>query len=279
MQERPHSPELALARLLEHEEQAVRDRIDQLHRTQQTLAALSADLMNLRSGPESSATFAVLEGDQVVSALESAAALARREILSMHPGAPLPPEMLADSMVRNLQALDRGVQMRSIHLSAMLKVPYARAHLKALREIGVKVRVASVLPYRLIVVDRTLGYASTRPREDGRLAALEFRGADAVALLVQTFEYCWVHGAAASPGEEFDEQEQADSPLEVRERALLQMLAQGMKDEAIARSLGVSSRTLRRLIADLMQKLDVASRFQAGARAEALGWLGHDTDR
>ncbi|MCJ0873473.1 hypothetical protein MTF69_29815 [Streptomyces sp. AP-93] len=46
-----------------------------------------------------------------------------------------------------------------------------------------------------------------------------------------------------------------------------------MKDDAIARSLGISSRTLRRIMMDLMYKLKADSRFQAGAHAVARGWL------
>ncbi|HEY3954524.1 MAG TPA: LuxR C-terminal-related transcriptional regulator [Streptosporangiaceae bacterium] len=57
------------------------------------------------------------------------------------------------------------------------------------------------------------------------------------------------------------------------QRAILQLLADGGKDEAIARSLGISVRTCRRHIAEIMVKLGAASRFQAGARAARLGLL------
>ncbi len=51
------------------------------------------------------------------------------------------------------------------------------------------------------------------------------------------------------------------------------MLAQGLTDEAVAKRLGVSPRPARRIAADLMEKLGARSRFQAGARAVAKGWL------
>ena len=48
----------------------------------------------------------------------------------------------------------------------------------------------------------------------------------------------------------------------------------GAKDEQIARSLGVSLRTVRRRMADLFEELGVESRFQAGVEAvRDAGWL------
>ncbi|QMU71315.1 LuxR C-terminal-related transcriptional regulator [Streptacidiphilus sp. P02-A3a] len=274
----PASPEVALARLLEREERALAQRLEGLKDTRRELEALSNNLIRLRTGADSVPKLTLLEGEQnVLSALESAAACAREEILSMHPGAPLPMDMLTGSMQRNRQVLARGVAMRSIHLDAMLRVPHGRAHLTALQEAGIEVRVAAVLPFRLIVVDRMLGYASTGA-PTGQFAALEFRGPDAVHFLVQTFDYCWIHGALTDPADDLTSKSpwspsQPGEALGERERALLRMLSQGLKDDAIARSLGVSSRTLRRLMTDVMTQLSAESRFQAGAQAMAFGWL------
>jgi len=41
----------------------------------------------------------------------------------------------------------------------------------------------------------------------------------------------------------------------------------------IARKLGVSVRTSRRITAELTQRLGARSRFQAGARAVERGWI------
>lgn len=46
-----------------------------------------------------------------------------------------------------------------------------------------------------------------------------------------------------------------------------------MKDEAIARHLGVSLRTLRRRVSDLQERLGAASRIQLGVRAAQRGWV------
>jgi DNA-binding NarL/FixJ family response regulator len=56
------------------------------------------------------------------------------------------------------------------------------------------------------------------------------------------------------------------------ETTLINLLASGMKDEAIARQLGVSGRTLRRRIAQVQEQLGATSRFQAGLQAGRRGW-------
>ncbi|MCZ0982437.1 hypothetical protein O1L60_35735 [Streptomyces diastatochromogenes] len=49
------------------------------------------------------------------------------------------------------------------------------------------------------------------------------------------------------------------------------LLAEGAKDEVIARRMGMSLRTCRRHIADLLEELGAESRFQGGVLAERAG--------
>ncbi len=58
-----------------------------------------------------------------------------------------------------------------------------------------------------------------------------------------------------------------------RRRLLLTELADGVKDEQIARNLDMSLRTVRRRVAALMTELGVDTRFQAGVEAVRRGWL------
>ena len=57
------------------------------------------------------------------------------------------------------------------------------------------------------------------------------------------------------------------------QRLLLGQLAGGAKDEQIARALGLSVRTVRRRVADLLDELGADSRFQAGVEAVRRGWM------
>ncbi|MFF4505962.1 helix-turn-helix transcriptional regulator [Streptomyces sp. NPDC001401] len=58
------------------------------------------------------------------------------------------------------------------------------------------------------------------------------------------------------------------------EVAILRQLECGRSDEFISRSLGVSTRTLRRYLAGMCTKLGVRTRFQLGVSATRLGLLG-----
>ncbi|WP_279346434.1 helix-turn-helix transcriptional regulator [Streptomyces sp. AP-93] len=273
------SPDAALARMVALQEEDARARLAELERAQATMSVLSDSLMRLHAGGAGTSVAHRLVGQREISvALEGSAAQARTEVLSMHPGSPLPYTMLKDSMKRNREVIDRGVTMRSIHLSTMLKVPHGRAHLEELREAGAEVRVASVLPFRLIVVDRAVAYVPAGTADPGTepdpdtVTALEVRDPDLLGLFSSVFEFCWIHGATTSAAAQ-PSVEGPNEDLDGRELSLVRMLSQGMKDDAIARSLGISSRTLRRIMMDLMYKLKADSRFQAGAHAVARGWL------
>ncbi len=70
-----------------------------------------------------------------------------------------------------------------------------------------------------------------------------------------------------------DEQLAGSIPDERVRGFLLQQLAAGAQDEQIARRLGVSLRTVRRRVADVMSELGAESRFQAGVEAAKRGWI------
>jgi len=73
----------------------------------------------------------------------------------------------------------------------------------------------------------------------------------------------------------------AASPLEVHDASMVELrpltpgiltaLNDGLTDETAARALGLSLRTYRRRVAELMAAMGATSRFQAGARARELG--------
>ncbi|WP_336204157.1 response regulator transcription factor [Nonomuraea sp. LPB2021202275-12-8] len=85
--------------------------------------------------------------------------------------------------------------------------------------------------------------------------------------LVSLFEVLWRSAlplpAAPSSG-------QADLP----DPELFTLLAAGLKDEAVARQLGVSLRTVHRRVSELMDRLGARTRFQAGLLAARRGWWG-----
>jgi DNA-binding NarL/FixJ family response regulator len=58
------------------------------------------------------------------------------------------------------------------------------------------------------------------------------------------------------------------------QQEVLELMAQGLNDGAIARRAALSITTVRRHITAIMTRLNVSSRFAAGAAAQRKGWIG-----
>jgi DNA-binding CsgD family transcriptional regulator len=61
--------------------------------------------------------------------------------------------------------------------------------------------------------------------------------------------------------------------LSRREAGVLQMIARGMSNKCIARSLGITPETVKTHVSSILSKLEARTRAQAVARAEAIGLL------
>ncbi|MBM7493300.1 DNA-binding CsgD family transcriptional regulator [Micromonospora luteifusca] len=165
------------------------------------------------------------------------------------------------------QVLERGVHMRSVYLQSVVNHPETVAYLAWLAGLGGRVRLAPALPLRMIIFDHRTAIVPSKP-EDTASGALLLRGAGLVSALCALFEYIWED---ATP---FGATPQGNSTgLTSQERAVLSLLAQGRTDEVVARKLGISVRTSRRITAELMTALGARSRFQAGVIAGERGWL------
>jgi DNA-binding CsgD family transcriptional regulator len=134
-------------------------------------------------------------------------------------------------------------------------------------EAGMLIRAAPITPIRMLVYDRELAIVDA-PR-DKEIGAIAIRDRLLAEPLVDFFEYCWI--TASDLDEVLGSTD--GSGLTEQQTAVLRLLASGTKDEAIARSLGVSVRTVTRIVAELTGQLGATSRFQAGVLAARLGWL------
>jgi DNA-binding NarL/FixJ family response regulator len=95
-------------------------------------------------------------------------------------------------------------------------------------------------------------------------ARLIVRAPGLVSLVSELFEQLWLR---AAPLDHPDDAEVDDR------RRILELLMSGTKDETIARQLGLSLRTVRRRVAELMDELGARTRFQAGVEAHRRGLL------
>ncbi|MFJ1792877.1 helix-turn-helix transcriptional regulator [Kitasatospora griseola] len=123
------------------------------------------------------------------------------------------------------------------------------------------------MPTPLVIVDRRVVIVPLDPA-DPRQGALEPDSPGMLSVACALFDQLW---STAPP---FGSSVTVDGQgLTSAERTLLELAAVGHSDEAAGRTLGVSGRTVKRQMADLMARLDADSRFQAGVRAAHRGWL------
>lgn len=173
------------------------------------------------------------------------------------------------------RALRRGVRYRAIYTLAALELPDGLDHVRRLVAAGEEARVLADLPTKLVVADRAVALVPLTGERD-RLAdgAAVVRAPTLVATLVLVFSLLWERAAPipASPGEaRCDRGDPAE--LDATDERVLVLLTAGLKDEAIARQLGASDRTVRRRVRRLMSVLGARTRFQAGLQAARRGWV------
>jgi len=163
-------------------------------------------------------------------------------------------------------AIDDGLVVRKLYTAAALTGDRQRRHLLDVASAGARVRICDAgLPHEMIIIDRRVVILAGADAMGDR----EFTVTTAPAL---------IDGVHAL----FDATWETSTPLGTRlrqdlprigpdGRAILQALGDGLTDEVAARRLGVSLRTYRRRVAELMRLLESDSRFQAGVRAGELG--------
>ena len=61
--------------------------------------------------------------------------------------------------------------------------------------------------------------------------------------------------------------------ITAQDTELLKLLVQGATDEQVARRLGVSMRTVRRMVSKLSEQVGASGRFELGVRAAQRGWV------
>jgi DNA-binding CsgD family transcriptional regulator len=193
----------------------------------------------------------------------------QREVLSVAPGRG-PGRIDPRTRTANLYSLGRGVVTRALYQHVALRDRATRAYLRELAENGARIRLAPAVPGRSLVVDREVALLPTPSSDPGLTQFAVVREPRVVAWIVSTFEQLW---AEASPLDELLDHQHPEPEVDETRLAILRLMADGEKDEAISRRLSISVRTCRRHIADYMAQVGATSRFQAGVIASRNGHL------
>lgn len=177
-----------------------------------------------------------------------------------HPG--------ARAAVRNRMraADDAAFVPRKLLSPVALADEEARAHLRLVRSQGALVRISrSPLPHETILIDRRVMILAGRETPIGREYTVTTSQilVDGVHSL---FRAIW------DTAVDLETYLHSEVPhLDADGRRILEALGSGLTDASAAKRLGVSLRTYRRRVAELMAGLEADSRFQAGLRAGELG--------
>ncbi|MFC7617416.1 LuxR C-terminal-related transcriptional regulator [Actinokineospora soli] len=160
-------------------------------------------------------------------------------------------------------ALRRGATVRHIWSAAVADHPQAAEYAAWLSARWAPPRVVDQVPVRATLVD-----GATAVLADTQRTGL-VRATATLNTLTHMADRLW---ASARPVPARPCRGRAGSP-DSRNQVVLRLLADGLTDDAIARRVGVSVRTIRNDVADAMTRLQARSRFQAGVRAVQLGLI------
>lgn len=187
-----------------------------------------------------------------------------------------PPVIAVDAAESTAEdtAVERGVDYRVVLERTMLSEGVnTHDQLLDAAKAGEDIRIADEVPLKLVVIDRELAYipimGEAETAAEGALVVHESALLDA---LVALFESVWRHSTPVMAGldgldlaawSEFDD-------VDVQ---LLSLLLAGFTDQAVAKHLETSLRTVQRRVRHLMNVAGVETRMQLGWHAARNGWI------
>ncbi|MDH6140914.1 MULTISPECIES: LuxR C-terminal-related transcriptional regulator [Kitasatospora] len=243
------APDVALEELLLRREL-------ELRRTRGRITELLRTYRKSRSGTEAGELVEVITGRDSIAELWRSLQLSVRGELRV---LDKPPYIRRADPELELAALARGVRMRVVYESRVLREPDRLAEIRLFTGAGEQARVLPELPLKLALVDDKWALLPVGTGTELQNVLL-VRPSSLLDALAGLFELYWTRAmrlpAADSP----------DLPQD-RHRQLLALLAAGLTDESIARQMGVSTRTVQRWVRELMDRFGARTRFQAGIQA------------
>jgi sugar-specific transcriptional regulator TrmB/DNA-binding CsgD family transcriptional regulator len=171
-----------------------------------------------------------------------------------------------DEVATELPILERGVALRVVYSAEALAAPRKYDTVRTLAEHGELARTLPALPLKLVIVDRKTARVSLTTDVYATESVAIIQSSGLLDALIALFEAYWERAHPIGCGT-------PPTGLSTEEARVLELLGAGFKDEAIARNLRTSMRTVGRRVERILARLDAATRFQAGAQAARRNWL------
>lgn len=251
-------------RIADFEAVAARRRADMMRAGDRLASFMASQVADHRHPPETEIEH-VTDHAATQLLLPELLRTAQREVHVLNADAPPYPDTVS--------LLDLGVPRRislyAIYQHEHVLDPAVLPYLERLVGEGAQIRTASRLGLWSVVIDRSIGITPAGDDSEGGIVVV--RGTGMVKALSILFDRCWT---LAQPfAGDHPEDGAGGGGLSHRDRTLLRLLSLGIKDEAVARHLNVSVRTVRRQVSVLFDRLGVSSRFQAGVQAARQHWI------
>jgi hypothetical protein len=240
---------LVLEEQLRREQLRIEERRRELDASRELLARLTSKSLGAHE-PLSEPISDALAPSVVGRLLAESTGLLRNYVLSIEEG----PAFDDATMRANQDRIRRGDPQRSVYPASALSTPHGQRWLASWAEVGEDQRVVSATDTEFAVFGDTAVVALAR-WDDLTRGYVVIRDPLVIRLYTAYFDLAWKH---AAPVPATGGREGSGDPK------LVELLELGMKDEAIARYLGVSLRTVRRRVANLMAVNGVDTRFQLG---------------
>lgn len=255
----PNDPEPALAALV-HRREA------ELNAVRATATEFAADFRvgRLRANPEQLVEVVTGRDDIYRRTMELYEGATSEIMAFERPPYAVPSDF--DEVASELPLLERGVVLRVIYSAEALAVPRKFDTVLALTEHGELSRTLPALPLKLIIMDRRAARVSLTTDAYATESVAIIWSSGLLDALIALFEAYWERAHPVGGGA-------AAARLTSEEARVLELLGAGFKDEAIARNLRTSTRTVGRRVERILAGLDAATRFQAGAQAVRRDWL------
>lgn len=251
------SPDEAVARRVSPLEREMRARRSLIERRRGQLMSFLPVFEASLSDHQSPGPFEVIESlPAALTAIEELAAGCEDEVFTAQPGGARAADILEEAAPRDEAILRRGIRMRVLYQHTARFSPGTNVYVERISRLGGQVRTLDDRFTRMLVFDRKTAVIAVPGNPN---AAAIVREPSMVAFIVDTCQRLWL---IAQP---FTAESSSHAEIESNLReAIVRMLTEGMTDSSIALRLGMSVRTCRRHIADLMTDLKAQSRFQAG---------------
>jgi DNA-binding CsgD family transcriptional regulator len=203
-----------------------------------------------------------VEGDPLVRRKMSDVALLARSEVRLLELMPLPDDDLDTQP---------DVGRRVIYERAALDEPEVLDRVQRRQLMGDQVRLIPHPPARLVLADAEHALVELDPEGAGRSRGALIHPSPLLASLSMVFDLLWDRAIPLDVGVRGGAE--AGWRISDEDAAMLRLLAAGLKDQAIARHLGIGLRTVVRRIGNLSRALDAETRFQAGLQAARRGLL------